>query len=90
MLCTTRLLTVRLFFFSEAAGLSQTPSSSAQAALAAAMLERRSRDPDGQATRPTREEIRAMISLASGAPPTAFPPPPGHQQGDGRVDAGAS
>ena len=82
---------------SQAAGgrLPQTPSSSSQAALAAAMLERRSRDPDGLATRPSREEIRAMISLASGAPPNAFPPPPGHQQqqaaADGReAEPGAS
>lgn len=41
--------------------------------LAAALLERRPRDADGQPTRPTREEIRAAISLASGG---AFPSPP--------------
>lgn len=56
-------------------GTSCTMPSSAQAALAACLLEQRSRDSDGQPTRPSRDEIRAAIGMASGA--GAFPAAPG-------------
>lgn len=50
------------------------------AALAAALLDRRTVDKDGQWQRPSRDEIRAAIGLASGVP-GAFPAAPGGPRG---------
>ena len=51
-------------------------TSSAQATLAATMLQHRSRDADGQPIKPSREEIRMMLGMAAGAT-NAFPKAPG-------------